>query len=82
MAVLNPQTGRRCPPARFSPGGELLNPAEAVGEFVNTAGAGPFAGYYHDAAADASRMRARPFPVKIIACRQPLVPLPLPVRAE
>jgi hypothetical protein len=26
--------------------------------------------------------RGRPFPVKIIACRLPLVPLPLPVRAE
>jgi fatty-acyl-CoA synthase len=57
VAVLNPETGRPCPPARFSPGGELLNPAEAVGEFVNTAGAGLFAGYYRDAEADASRMR-------------------------
>jgi len=57
VAVLDPETGRRCPPARFSPGGELLNPAEAVGEFVNTQGAGLFAGYYHDAEADASRMR-------------------------
>ena len=57
VAVLNPETGRRCPPARFSPGGELLNPAEAVGELVNTAGAGLFAGYYHDEQADASRMR-------------------------
>jgi fatty-acyl-CoA synthase len=41
----------------FGPGGELLNPGEAVGEFVNTRGAGLFAGYYNDAAADASRMR-------------------------
>jgi fatty-acyl-CoA synthase len=57
MAVLDPETGRRCPPASFGPGGELLNPAEAVGEFVNTRGAGLFAGYYNDAAADASRMR-------------------------
>ena len=57
VAVLDPETGRRCPPARFGPGGELLNPAEAVGEFVNTLGAGLFAGYYHDAEADASRMR-------------------------
>jgi fatty-acyl-CoA synthase len=39
-------------------GGELLNPAEAVGELVNTAGPGLFAGYYNDAEADASRMRA------------------------
>ena len=57
VAVLDPETGRRCPPARFSPAGELLNPAEAVGEFVNTLGTGLFAGYYNDAAADASRMR-------------------------
>ena len=44
-------------PARFGPAGELLNPAEAVGELVNTSGPGLFAGYYHDAEADASRMR-------------------------
>jgi fatty-acyl-CoA synthase len=57
VVVLNPETGHRCPAASFGPGGELLNPAEAVGEFVNTRGAGLFAGYYHDAEADASRMR-------------------------
>jgi fatty-acyl-CoA synthase len=57
VAVLDPETGRRCPPARFDPGGELLNPAEAVGEFVNTRGAGLFSGYYNDPEADASRMR-------------------------
>jgi fatty-acyl-CoA synthase len=57
VAVLDPETGRRCPPARFGPAGELLNPAEAVGELVNTRGAGLFAGYYNDAEADASRMR-------------------------
>lgn len=57
VAVLDPETGRPCPPAVFSPGGELLNPAEAVGELVNMAGPGLFAGYYNDADADASRMR-------------------------
>jgi fatty-acyl-CoA synthase len=57
VAVLDPETGRPCPPARFGPGGELLNPAEAVGEFVNTLGAGQFAGYYNDPQAEASRMR-------------------------
>jgi fatty-acyl-CoA synthase len=57
VAVLNPETGQPCPPARFGPGGELLNPAEAVGELVNTGGAGMFAGYYNDSGADASRMR-------------------------
>jgi len=57
VAVLDPETGRRCPQARFGPGGELLNAAEAVGELVNTSGPGLFAGYYHDVEADASRMR-------------------------
>jgi fatty-acyl-CoA synthase len=57
VAVLNPETGRWCPPASFGPGGELLNPAEAVGEFVNTSGAGMFVGYYNDPDADTSRMR-------------------------
>jgi fatty-acyl-CoA synthase len=54
LAVLDPETGRQCSPARFGPGGELLNAAEAVGELVNTSGPGLFAGYYHDAEADAS----------------------------
>jgi fatty-acyl-CoA synthase len=57
VAVLDPRTGRPCPPAVFGPGGELLNPGEAVGEFVNTAGAGMFAGYYNDPEADAGRLR-------------------------
>jgi fatty-acyl-CoA synthase len=57
VAVLNPETGRPCAAARFGPGGELLNGAEATGEIVNTTGAGLFAGYYNDADADASRMR-------------------------
>jgi fatty-acyl-CoA synthase len=57
VVLLDPETGRRCSPARFGPGGELLNPAEAVGEFVNTGGAGLFAGYYNDPEADAGRMR-------------------------
>jgi fatty-acyl-CoA synthase len=57
VAILHPETGRPCPPASFGPGGELLNPAEAVGELVNTSGSGLFAGYYDDAEADASRIR-------------------------
>jgi fatty-acyl-CoA synthase len=57
VAILHPETCRPCPPARFGPAGELLNPAESVGELVNTSGPGLFAGYYHDAEADASRIR-------------------------
>ena len=35
----------------------MTNLDEAVGEFVNTTGAGQFAGYYNDEAATAERMR-------------------------
>ena len=41
------------------PDGEVTNLDEAVGEFVNTTGAGQFAGYYNDDAATAERMRGR-----------------------
>ncbi|MGW3967067.1 long-chain-fatty-acid--CoA ligase [Amycolatopsis sp. NPDC005003] len=57
VAILHPDTGRPCPPAEFDAGGRLVNAAEAVGELVNTAGAGWFAGYYRDARADAERLR-------------------------
>jgi fatty-acyl-CoA synthase len=43
-------TGR--PVARFSTDGRLLNPDECVGEIVNTAGVGPFEGYYNNATAN------------------------------
>ncbi|MEU6131240.1 long-chain-fatty-acid--CoA ligase [Saccharopolyspora sp. NPDC047091] len=57
VAVLHPDTGRRCPPAVFDRDGRLANPDEAVGELVNTDGAGWFAGYYRAPEADAQRMR-------------------------
>ncbi|MET8846889.1 long-chain-fatty-acid--CoA ligase [Amycolatopsis sp. NPDC004625] len=57
VAILHPETGRPCPPAEFTPDGRLANAAEAVGELVNTAGAGWFAGYYRDPEADAQRLR-------------------------
>src|SRR5690606_22676809 len=41
----------------FDDGGRLLNPDEAIGELVNTTGAGAFAGYYGDEDAEAERMR-------------------------
>ncbi|HKY14055.1 MAG TPA: AMP-binding protein [Microthrixaceae bacterium] len=40
--------GRFCPPARLDDEGRLLNPDECVGEIVNTAGSGPFEGYYNN----------------------------------
>jgi len=57
VQILDPDTMSPCPPARFSPSGELLNAEEAIGELVNTAGAGSFEGYYRDDEADAERMR-------------------------
>ncbi|MCK2212864.1 AMP-binding protein [Actinomadura sp. ATCC 31491] len=56
VAVLNPFTGEPCPPGRVEDG-RLLNPDEAVGELVNTAGLGLFEGYYNDPEADAERVR-------------------------
>lgn len=40
--------GRERVPARFDEGGRLINPDECVGEIVNTAGPGPFEGYYNN----------------------------------
>lgn len=50
------EAGKPCPVAEFDSAGRLLN-AEAIGELVNTSGAGWFAGYYNDAAATEERMR-------------------------
>ncbi|GAA3565541.1 long-chain-fatty-acid--CoA ligase [Nonomuraea rosea] len=56
VRILDPFTGRPCPPGRVTEG-RLLNPDEAVGELVNTAGLGLFEGYYNDPEADAERIR-------------------------
>ncbi|QWF77554.1 long-chain-fatty-acid--CoA ligase [Amycolatopsis sp. CA-230715] len=57
IEIRHPEHGSRCPPAEFDGNGRLTNGAEAIGELVNTAGAGAFAGYYGDPAADAERVR-------------------------
>jgi fatty-acyl-CoA synthase len=57
VQVLDPVTGDEVPVARLDPHGRLLNGDEAIGELVNTSGAGFFAGYYNDPDADAARMR-------------------------
>ncbi|GAA1923932.1 long-chain-fatty-acid--CoA ligase [Nocardioides marmoribigeumensis] len=57
VAVLDPVTQQEVPVARFDGHGRLLNGDEAIGELVNTQGAGFFAGYYNDPQADADRMR-------------------------
>ncbi|SNR86054.1 fatty-acyl-CoA synthase [Haloechinothrix alba] len=55
--ILHPDTGQPCPPARFDAAGQLRNPDEAIGELVNTAGTGMFAGYYNAADAESDRVR-------------------------
>jgi fatty-acyl-CoA synthase len=55
--VLDQDTGKPCPPAEFDADGRLRNGERAIGELVNTAGAGWFAGYYGDPEANAARLR-------------------------
>lgn len=57
IAVYNPDTLHECAVARFDAHGILANPADAVGELVNTQGAGFFSGYYNDDDATGERMR-------------------------
>ena len=57
VSIFNSTTLRECAAARFDEHGALTNFDEAVGELVNTQGAGPFAGYYNDPGATAERMR-------------------------
>jgi fatty-acyl-CoA synthase len=45
------------PPAAFDADGRLTNPEECVGEIVNTAGGGPFEGYYNNPEATAATLR-------------------------
>ncbi|MFF7307808.1 AMP-binding protein [Streptomyces sp. NPDC008137] len=56
LVVLDPETGRECPPARFDAAGRLLNGDEAIGELVNQ-GPSPFEGYWRNPAAEAERRR-------------------------
>ncbi|XVQ12976.1 AMP-binding protein [Spirillospora sp. CA-255316] len=55
IKVLDPETGRACPPARLDASGRLLNGDEAIGELVNTRGLGLFDGYYNEDAPDRLR---------------------------
>lgn len=56
VKVVDP-AGNERPLARFDAGGRLLNADECVGEIVNTAGGGPFEGYYNNATATAEATR-------------------------
>jgi fatty-acyl-CoA synthase len=57
VQILDLATDRPVPPGRFDDSGCLLNPDEAIGELVNTGGAGAFEGYYASDEANAERMR-------------------------
>ncbi|WP_143965394.1 fatty-acid--CoA ligase FadD1 [Gordonia zhaorongruii] len=57
VAVYDSETRTPCPSARFDEHGVIVNPEEAIGELVNTTGAGFFTGYYNDPGANAERMR-------------------------
>ncbi|ANW66082.1 acyl-CoA synthetase [Mycobacterium sp. djl-10] len=57
VAIHDPDTLAECPVAEFDPTGALLNGDKAIGELVNTGGAGLFQGYYNDQAATDERLR-------------------------
>lgn len=57
VSIYNPATLTECEVGQFDEHGALTNFDDAVGELVNTAGAGPFVGYYNDPGATAERMR-------------------------
>ncbi len=56
VAVVD-EDGNPKPPARFDETGRLVNADDCVGEIVNTAGVGPFEGYYNNAEANDRTMR-------------------------
>jgi fatty-acyl-CoA synthase len=57
VVVVDPETGKECPPALFDPNGGLLNAQEAVGELVGRNSLDRFEGYYNNAEATAARTR-------------------------
>jgi len=57
IEVRDPETGERCPPARFDDDGVLANPDEAIGELVSTTGLASFEGYYNNEEANRERVR-------------------------
>ena len=57
VAILHPDSGEPCPPAKFDEQGRIVNLDDAVGELVRTNGVGLFAGYYRDSESDSERVR-------------------------
>ncbi|MFD6231646.1 AMP-binding protein [Streptomyces sp. NPDC060232] len=56
LAVVDPETGRECPPAALDEDGRLLNGSAAIGELVNR-GRSLFEGYWRNPDAEADRTR-------------------------
>ncbi|MDN4163425.1 fatty-acid--CoA ligase FadD1 [Nocardioides abyssi] len=57
VGIYDPETVAECEVAQFDEHGALVNADRAVGELVNTQGAGYFQGYYNDQGANDERMR-------------------------
>ncbi|MGN6472640.1 MAG: AMP-binding protein [Mycobacteriales bacterium] len=57
VAVINPETGKECPPAEFDTAGRMTNAAAAIGEIVDRGGAPGFEGYYRNDEATSDRLR-------------------------
>lgn len=57
VAIYSPDTLAECPVAEFDGAGALINADKAIGELVNTSGAGLFQGYYNDKSATDDRLR-------------------------
>lgn len=57
VAIYKSETLTECETAQFDEHGALANGDDAIGELVNTQGAGMFAGYYNDEDATDKRMR-------------------------
>ena len=55
--ILEPETGRELPRARFDASGRLCNADEAIGEIANTQSAAAFEGYWKNPEADLERTR-------------------------
>ena len=55
--VVDPETGRECPPARFDPTGKLTNAEEAIGELVSQGGGAGFEGYWRNDDAEQARLK-------------------------
>ena len=57
VVIVDPATGRECPPADIDADGRLRNASAAIGEIVSRDGVARFEGYYANEEAEAQRTR-------------------------